>query len=292
MHEIDQQQLRRANDRIAAEFDAADFFCAETRERLLERLDLITLEPQVILDLGAGTGAVTRELRRRYPDASFIALDWSQVMLDQAASDLSDDNAQLICADSHHLPIDDASVDIIVSNMMLPGCADPQQVFSEAQRVLRTPGLFLFNTLGPDTLRTLQRAWAQVDDAPHVHVFADMHNVGDALVQAGFREPVMDVEQVRINYRDMNRLFADLRAMAATNRLQNRRRGLTTPRLWQRMLAAADELRHDSGGFPVQAELITGQAWTGAPSPGVLMSDGEASFPVSRLRRRDGMGLD
>ena len=202
------------------------------------------------------------------------------------------ENTQVICADSHHIPLADDSIDIVVSNMMLPGCADPQQVFSEAQRVLRNPGLFLFNTLGPDTLRTLQRAWAQVDNAPHVHAFADMHNVGDALVQAGFREPVMDVENVRINYRDLRRLFADLRAIAATNRLQNRRRGLTTPRLWQRMLAAADELRNQDGAFPVQAELVTGQAWTGAPSPGVQMSDGEASFPLSRLRRRDGMGFD
>ncbi|MBT8423058.1 MAG: methyltransferase domain-containing protein [Gammaproteobacteria bacterium] len=287
MHEIDQQQLRRANDRIAAGFDAADFFCAEVRGRLLERLQLMTLEPGVILDLGAGTGAVTRELQRLYPDAACIALDWSPAMLREAPAD----TAHRICADGHHLPLADDSVDIVVSNMMLPGCNDPQRIFSEAQRVLRSPGLFLFNTLGPDTLRTLQRAWSKVDDAPHVHVFADMHNVGDALVQAGFREPVMDVEHVRINYRDLNRLFADLRAVGATNRLQNRRRGLTTPRLWQRMLAAADQLRNEDGKFPVLAELVTGQAWTGAPAAGVQMSDGEAHFPVSRLRGNR-MGFD
>ena len=287
MHEIDQQQLKRANDRIAATFDATDFFCAEARSRLLERLELVTLEPQVIVDLGAGTGAVSRELQTRYPGAAVIALDWSPRMLSMAAAG----NALRVCADSHHIPLADSSADIVVSNMMLPGCADPQQIFAEAQRVLRSPGLFLFNTLGPDTLRTLQRAWAQVDDAPHVHVFADMHNVGDTLIHAGFREPVMDVEHVHINYRDLSRLFADLRAIAATNRLQNRRRGLTTPRLWQRMLAAADELRNEDGAFPVQAELVTGQAWTGAPSPGVQMSGGEAHFPVSRLRGNR-MGLD
>jgi len=282
MHEIDQRQLRRDNDRIAAEFDASDFFCAEARGRLLERLQLITLQPEVILDLGAGTGAATIELRQRYPDAMVIALDWSPAMLREAAAR----EPQRVCADSHQLPLADASVDIIVSNMMLPGCADPRTVFAEARRVLRTPGLLLFNTLGPDTLTTLRRAWGEADDAPHVHAFADMHNVGDALVEAGFREPVMDVEIVRMNYRDINRLFTDLRAVAGTNRLQNRRRGLTTPRRWQRMLSAAAVMQNEQGSLPEQAELVTGQAWTGEASPGVQMSDGEAHFPLSQLGRR------
>ena len=58
MHALDQPHLRRLTDSIAARFDEQDFFCAEIRARLLERLQLITLQPeqihQVILDrLGA-----------------------------------------------------------------------------------------------------------------------------------------------------------------------------------------------------------------------------------------------
>ncbi len=282
MHELDQQQLRRLNDRIAAAFDAEDFICAETRGRLLERLTLMALEPQTILDLGAGTGQTAAALRAIYPGATVIALDFSAAMLAQA----SHSAALAVCADAHQLPLANDSVDLVVANMLLPGCANPEAVFAETRRVLRTPGLFLFNTLGPDTLRSLRKAWAQVDAAPHVHTFADMHNVGDALVQAGFREPVMDVEQVAVSYSDINRLFSDLRASGATNLLAARRRGLTSPRLWQRMLAAAAELRDAEGGFPVRLELITGQAWTGEAGPGVQMSDGEAHFPLSRLRMR------
>ncbi len=115
-----------------------------------------------------------------------------------------------------------------------------------------------------------------------------MHNVGDALVQADFCEPVMDVEQINISYRDIARLFADLRAVAATNRLSARRKGLTSPRLWQKMLAAGDALKNADGSFPAQVELITGQAWIGETGPGVRMNDGEAGFPLSRLSRRGG----
>jgi len=203
---------------------------------------------------------------------------------------LSHDGGERVCADAHALPLADDSVDLVVANLLLPGCAEPDTVFREARRVLRVPGLFLFNTVGPDTLKLLRRAWAEADDAPHVHVFADMHNVGDALVQAGFREPVMDVEALNVNYSELDRLFSDLRAVAATNRLLNRRRGLTTPRIWRRMCAAADRLRGPDGTFTAHIELITGQAWTAGDSGGVRMSDGEARFPVAALRPRRAHG--
>ena len=285
MHELDQQQLRRAYDRLVGSIDQTDFLCRETRERLLERLGLITLDPTVMLDLGAGTGGAANALQQRYPEALLILLDWSEPMLAAAEKTLP-----RVCADGHRLPLADNSVDIIVSNMTLPNCAEPLKIFSEARRVLRTPGLFLFNTLGPDTLKNLRRAWAKADSAPHVHSFADMHNIGDALVQAGFREPVMDVDTLQINYRNTDRLFADLRAAGATNFLSARRKGLTTPRRWKEMLAAADSLRSADGAFVAHAEVITGQAWTGDAGPGVLMQDGVASFPVDRLmgRRRGG----
>lgn len=280
MHELDQTLQRRAYDRIAPSYDATDFFNAEVRARLSERLDLITLEPAVVLNLGSGTGAGTRELQALYPQALVIDLDWSEGMLAAGTHAASG-----ICADSHRLPLADASVDLILSNMMLPDCADPMAVFSEARRVLRNPGLFMFSTLGPDTLREVRTAWSRVDDHPHVHVFADMHNVGDALVHAGFREPVMDVAAVTINYQNTRRLTEDLRAVAATNTAANRRRGLTTPRRWQSFVNELDGHRNAAGKIPVTMEVIIGQAWTGAPERGVPLTDGEASFPLSRLRR-------
>jgi malonyl-CoA O-methyltransferase len=282
MHDIDQTGLRQANDAIAATYDAADFFCAEVRERLFERLGLMDVRPQSILDIGAATGAGAGALRNIYPTAMVISLDWSEGMLLTSQS-------ERICADAHQLPFADASFDMVVSNMMLPGCAIPEQVFHEAHRVLKHPGLFLFSTLGPDTFKELRKAWSAVDNAPHIHSFADMHNVGDVLVQAGFREPVMDVEHLTITYAEVGKLVNDLRAMAATNRLQNRRRGLTTPRLWQTMLTKLEDSRNEAGRLPVSTEIITGQAWTGQPAQGVQMVEGEARVSVSDIitRRKD-----
>lgn len=283
MDNLDQILLRHANEQIAPNYDNADFLCAETRARLLERLGYMAIEPRVILDLGGSTGATTKQLATLFPDATIINLDWSEAML-AAGNNINNGHTAKLCADSQSLPLIDASVDIVVSNMMLPGCPAPERVFSETCRVLRTPGLFLFNTLGPDTLKELKRAWTKIDTAPHVHTFADMHNVGDALVHAGFREPVMDNEAIRVNYRDVDRLVEDLRAVAAMSLHPERRRGLTSPRLWRRLVDAAHALRDPNGKFPISIELITGQAWKGLPGPGVGMDDGVASFPLSRLR--------
>jgi malonyl-CoA O-methyltransferase len=279
MHELDQNLLRRDYARIAPHFDAQDFFCTEIRARLLERLSLIKLEPEFILELGSGTGGAADTLQSVYPATHIVQLDWSEAMLQTAAG------GNRICADAHRLPLTDASTDIVISNLMLPVCAEPEQVFHETHRVLKHPGLFLFSTLGPDTLKEIRRAWSKVDDAPHVHTFADMHNIGDALVQAGFRDPVMDVEHIKITYSDISKLVTDLRNIGATNRLLNRRRSLTSPLLWQRMLDELELLRNPDDKLEISLEVITGQAWTGEPPRGVQMHEGEASFPVSRLRR-------
>ncbi len=274
-----QQSMRRVFDNVAEDFDTQDFFCAEIRERLSERLDLITLEPDNIVDLGTATGRAFDQLQLRFPDSRVIELDWSLNMLDCGTRN----ERGRVCADAHQLPFADASIDIIFSNLLLPGCADPEQIFSEARRVLRHPGLFLFSTLGPDTLKQIQRAWATVDDFAHVTKQADMHNVGDALVKAGFRDPVMDVEMLTINYRDVSKLITDLRAAGAVNRAANRNPGLTTPRQWQRF--SANLGRQETGRFSVNFAVVCGQAWTGPDDTGVQMEDGVAHFPLSRLRQ-------
>lgn len=276
MHELDQSLLRRACNLAAAGYDEQDFLCAEIRSRLLERLQLTSIQPTTILDLGGGTGLLAAELKRLYPAALLINLDWSLPMLEQAGT--RGDVA--ICADGHRLPLANGSVDMVISNLMLPNCADPLTVLAEARRVLRHPGLFLFSTLGPDTLKELRRAWAKVDKHIHVHTFADMHNIGDALVEAGFREPVMDVEMLKVNYRSIDKLVADLRAVGGTNFATQRSRGLTTPRSWQQVVTQLTVAER----IATTLEIITGQAWIGTADRGVPLKDGVASFPLDRLK--------
>src|SRR5260370_39907282 len=120
--------VRRSFDRAGAGYDAVAVLQTVVRERLLQRLDLLTVAPRVILDAGAGTGHASHALKRRYPVGQVIALDSAFGMLRAAGRPQSwAGRFYRVCADAAHLPLADASVDLIFSNLMLQWC-DPDAV--------------------------------------------------------------------------------------------------------------------------------------------------------------------
>ncbi len=170
-------------------------------------------------------------------------------------------------ADAERLPIAHGSVDFVYSNLALQW-SRPEAAFAEAARVLPTGGLFMFSTLGPDTLKELRAAFEKSYltplSAPHVHDFVDMHDLGDALVHAGFADPVMEMEVITLEYSRVDDLARDLKASGAHNALADRAHGLTTPRRWKRM---ADRYESERRGdaLPATFEIVYGHAWKTAP---------------------------
>ena len=260
---LDTPRVRRSFDRAASSYDAAAVLQAEVRGNLLARLDLMKLAPRVAVDAGAGTGHASSALIRRYPKALIIALDSSQRML-QAAGRRQTWLRRFtrVCADAAHLPLAEGSVDLILSNLMLQWC-DLDAVFAEFRRVLAPHGLVSFTTLGPDTLRELRSAWRSADSRTHVNQFIDMHDVGDALVRAGFASPVLDVERYTLTYPDVRRVAADLKDTGAHNATMGRARGLTGRRRFAAFQAAYEAYRQD-GRLPATYEVVFGHAWTPA----------------------------
>jgi malonyl-CoA O-methyltransferase len=257
---LDISWVRRSFDRASTTYDAAAVLQAEVRELLLGRLALTALNPRVVLDAGAGTGHASRALKRRYPAAFVLAVDSSLGMLRAAARQRSWWRPfARIRADAQALPLKDGSVDLILSNFMLPWC-NPDAVFAEFLRVLAPRGLLSFTSLGPDTLKELRDAWARVDSYTRVSQFTDMHDIGDALVRAGFAAPVLDVERYTLTYTDARRLAADLKAVGARNATAGRLKALTGPRKFAAMQAAYEAHRRD-GRLPATYEVVFGQAW-------------------------------
>ena len=97
-----------------------------------------------------------------------------------------------------------------------------------------------------------------------VHRFIDMHDIGDALVQAGFTDPVMDMEIVTLTYPDLDTLLQDLRHSGGANAATSRPRGLSGRREWAEARAAYEHLRRD-GRLPATFEIIQGHAWKAPP---------------------------
>lgn len=283
---LDPRAVRRAFDRAASSVDDCDVVGARARAQMLSRLEGLPLSPTVVLDLACGTGQATRALRDRYRRARVLALDLSTPMLAAAGRRASWRRSfDLIRADPCRLPLRDGSVDLVFANLALPWATDPDGMLAEVRRVLRPRGYLSFSAFGPDTLRELREAWAAADEAPHVHRFADMHDVGDALVRGGFVGPVMDVERLTVTYGSLEGLYRDLRAVGGGNALEARRRTLTGAGR-RRCAEAYYEARRDADGrLPATCELVYGQAW--CPDGGAAARGGrESVVPLTRLGRR------
>jgi malonyl-CoA O-methyltransferase len=283
---FDKRQVRRNFGRAANTYEHHDALQQEVQGLLLDRLGFYLEAPTRVLDVGAGTGRGTALLRKRYPKAQVIAADLALPMLRAAKKHVSWLKPfQRVCADATSLPLPDHSVDVLHSNLCFQWIDDLPALFGECVRVLKPGGLLVFSTFGPDTLKELRAAWAQADQQPHVSRFLDMHDLGDAMINAGLRDPVLDVDRYTLTYSEPRLLLKELQGLGATNADRERERHLLGKRHYQRMLEAYETLRVD-GRIPATWEVVTAHAW-GPPHGQSRRTPGGgemASFSVDSLR--------
>ncbi|MEO8598455.1 MAG: methyltransferase domain-containing protein [bacterium] len=262
----------------------AEFLRREVSLRMFERLELVKIDPQRLLDAGCGTGGDLAMLKKQYAHAEVLAVDASGAMLLEARSQLEAAlssvhrllakylpgkskvklgaglDAFLLCSDFAQLPLTHNAVDLVWSNLALHWHPQPDFVFREWRRVLRQDGLLMFSCFGPDTCKELRDAFATVDAAPHILPFVDMHDLGDMLVEAGFSTPVMDMEHITVTYSSVEKLMADVRALGG-NPLSTRRLGLMGKGDWSKITGYLEQLRQTDGKIPLTFEIIYGHAF-------------------------------
>jgi len=220
--------------------------------QLLERLPLLAITPQRVLDLGCRDGYQFAPLRTLYPDAELFGLEIGPIAENSSSATGRSSNAgsgstrlmrwwhglqirtqsfkkvsaEVHIGDAHTLPFKDGQFDLVISNLCLPLCAQPAQVFADVSRVLAPGGAFLFSSFGPDTLLEYRQRWATVDAYPHVSGLIDMHDLGDSMLRAGLADPVLDRDNIRLDYPSVQALENELQAFGLVNVAQGRRRGL------------------------------------------------------------------
>lgn len=281
---LDKRHVSQSFDRAASTYEQRANLQKTVGDELLERLQWLKMEPRQVLDVGAGVGRLTRVLSKQYKPAEIYAIDISRKMLKEAEKKAPFwfSKQHFVCADAAQLPFADDSVDLLVSNLMLQWSNDIQAIFVEFARVLKPDGALFFSTFGPDTLKELRQSWATVDNANHVNHFPDMHNLGDALLQAGFSDPVMDIDWFQFSYSDVKSLMTELKYIGAHNLTAGRLRGLMGKGKFKAMLAAYEEYRSKEGLLPATYEVVYGHALGKKPAPPA----GTVAIPISQIRRR------
>jgi len=206
-----------------------------TGEQMLERLALVALQPTRIFDAGNSADL----LKPVYP------------------------RAEILASDSH---IKDNSIDLLFANLVLPWCDNIKNVLREWQRILRPEGVLMFASFGPDTL-------CEIEESPLLlPKQLDMHVLGDMLIQAGFADPVLDVEHFTLVYRDYKQLLYELQI---TKMIPEQQNTLAIKKTVDNM-------------FALTYEVVYGHAFGTEIYAGFLADEtGTVKIPLADLRKKN-----
>lgn len=276
-------EVQRVFDQVAGRYDRHAALEQEIGSRLLERLEFQRRPAQRILDLGCGTGVSCAELKRSYRKAQVIGLDSSVAMLKRMLkrSGLLRP-LRPVCADFTELPLADQSVDLVFSNLAFQWCRNPAALFNEIRRVLAPGGMLLFSSLGVGTLNELAAAWHSTHESSRMAPFADILELGDALMASGFQQPVMDAERISLNYPGISNLVEELEATGMAAYLS----GDIPLREAISALEAAYEPFRLNGQFPVSFEVVYGTAFGPEDGQPRKTAQGDVvTFSVEALRK-------
>lgn len=287
---IQQSDLIRSHfDAVAERYDEFSFLQDTVAIEILERLELLNIEVTHLLELGVGTGNSLESLRKLYPKAKWSLLDSSQAMLDQARKKLSWKQrlfrtVVLQQSSAEATELADESADLVFANLLLPYVKNIDDVFAEVQRVMQPSGVFCFSSFGPDTLKELQAIMPRLSATEHSLQFGqlvDMHILGDILLKAGFREPVMDVQTVTLTFSNFKALWDELRFTGMV---------MGDDEIQHQVAEFYAEQRGPDGDLTVTFEIVYGQAWANSNQvireTTELQRAGVFNFPLEQLKRR------
>ena len=285
MQIFDYEALKRGFNRTAKTYQTEAQLSELTGDALLQRLSELKITPERILDIGAGSGCLSRKLSKLYPKARIFSVDLAEKRLLVARGKRKWFRKQhFICADAHALPFKDKSFDLIVSNLCWYWMDHLNQAIYEAKRVLNTNGSLLFSTLGPDSLRELRASFQSASPNPHVNIFLDMHDLGDALLKAGFSDPVMDVEHICKTFKKLDQLFLMLKKTGELNYMKMRGRGLFGKTMLKTVRAHYESYKIEKT-YPATFEIVYGYAWRKHTAPAAF-NETEISVPIENIQRK------
>tara|TARA_B100001741_G_scaffold5514_1_gene4582 strand:+ start:173 stop:988 length:816 start_codon:yes stop_codon:yes gene_type:complete len=267
-------------DKCVEHFNDHDFFHEYCRKNLFERLAPIKIYPKIILNIGSATGSGSNLLSKNYKGSQIFNIDLSFGMLKKS---LLKENREIrhIQAEASILPLNDNSIDLIFSNLCMPWLNDLPFFFKEVRRVMKKDGLFIFSTLGPDSLLPLKKAWAEIDNFSHINNYIDMHIIGDQLMNVGLLDPVLDSERMIIKYNNISSLERDLTHTGSRNALTTREGSLTGRKKYEKFRKKLFPC-NSNDKLDIEMEIIYGHAWGREPSP----SQNEHVIDASNIMRK------
>ena len=239
----------------------------EVARRMAQRLEVIRLQPERIVDWWSFLGAGSELLARAYPRAHRVAVEPNAALIERSRAVNRKPWWQLRAERVEVMGEGDelgSGAQLVWANMMLHAVKDPPALMDRWQRALAADGFVMFSCFGPDTLRELRELYRRLAWPTPTIDFVDMHDLGDMLLHAGFADPVMDQETLTLNWPDAQALLDELRALGG-NVSPDRMAGLRTPRWRSRLEQELQAYTAPDGRLHLRFEIAYGHAFKAAP---------------------------
>jgi malonyl-CoA O-methyltransferase len=246
----------------------------EVARRLDSKLDWIKLQPASWVDWAPAWGGGSALVSARYPQALRGRVDpWaSGPVADPKASGIQGLRQSLqqwwtgqghrlwTLADVDQAPWAEAGAQMLWANMSLHTAVSVPATLRQWHAQLAPQGFLMCSALGPDTGRELRALYARRGWGLPTIDFIDMHDLGDELVKAGFADPVMDMERIRLTWATPEAMLSEMRSWGGN--VATGRFGACRSRAWQRawLHAVGEELRDADGRVGLTIEVIYGHA--------------------------------
>ena len=260
---IDKEYKRKVFDRHAKTYDQHSSLQNKISDNLFKKLDLINVSPNLILDLGCGTGRNGRIMKDKYQNMKLINYDFSVNMLQEAKKNenkILGNKSVFVCGDIEELSFPENTFDVVWSTSSLQWCNKLSDTFKKIQVTLKPGGLFIFSTFGPNTLYELKNITKKISNYQKTNDFIDTHSIEVMLINEGFINPVIDSEELCLTYKDIDKLFLDIKNIGATSGFKNKKIGLSGKSYLKLIADHYKEYSYDAM-FPATYEAIYAYAW-------------------------------
>jgi malonyl-CoA O-methyltransferase len=258
----------------------ASWLSKEVARRLSAKLEMILLQPKQWLDWGGFLGGGAPEVQTRYPEARRWVVEPVPELQERSRAQWRaqapkawwapwrrETDPVVLAAEADRVPWAEQGIQMLWANMALHAHPDLPALLKQWHGTLAVDGFLMCSGLGPDTARELRQVYRELGWPLPTIDFIDMHDLGDAMVEAGFADPVMDMERITLTWASAEDMLAEWRTWGG-NVAQGRIQGLRTPRWRARLLAALTEgLRRPDGRVGLTIELVYGHAMKPAPRP-------------------------
>lgn len=197
-----------------------------------------------------------------------------------------------VTAPDDDLPFSPASFDLVISGLSLHSINDLPGALIAARNLLSPDGLFIGAMFGGETLSELRQSAYSADDAifggmsPRVSPFADYSQAAALLQRSGYALPVVDTDRVTVRYKDIQRLFEDIRDLGDMNSLKGRSKAPLTRKWRHSLIKNYTQNFSENGKFVTTFEILWLTGWAPHESQQKPLRPGSA-----KMRLADALGV-